>query len=183
METTAMLPAFRRFVALSLLIVAMALPLAACGKNKHSLDHGLPPAQTEISPLDDIYGGTPIPGMAAPGSQADLASMAGDRVFFDTNRSDLLPESRGVLEAQAAWLQSYPQLMVTIEGHCDERGTREYNLALGERRAQSVRDYLVSMGVDASRLTTVSYGKENPEAVGSTPEAWALNRRSVTRVE
>jgi peptidoglycan-associated lipoprotein len=119
---------------------------------------------------------------ALPGSQQDLEASAGDRVFFAFDRSDITPESQQILERQADWLRRYPNVTVTIEGHCDERGTREYNLALGERRAQAVKNVLVASGVPASRISTISYGKERPAVVGSSEEAYAQNRRAVTTV-
>lgn len=106
----------------------------------------------------------------------------GDRVFFGYDRYDLSAEARTTLERQALWLRKYPSVTVTVEGHCDDRGTREYNLALGERRASSVKDYLTALGVDPSRITTISYGKERPVAFGSTDSAWAQNRRGVTTI-
>jgi peptidoglycan-associated lipoprotein len=118
----------------------------------------------------------------APGSQQDLEASAGDRVYFAFDRSDITPEAQQVLARQADWLRRYPNVTVTIEGHCDERGTREYNLALGERRAQAVKNVLVAMGIPASRISTISYGKERPAVVGSTEEAYAQNRRAVTTV-
>ena len=117
-----------------------------------------------------------------PGSQQDLEASAGDRVFFAFDRSDISAEARQTLTRQADWLRRYPNVTVTIEGHCDERGTREYNLALGERRAQAAKNVLVALGISASRMTTISYGKERPAAVGSTEEAYAQNRRAVTVV-
>jgi peptidoglycan-associated lipoprotein len=119
---------------------------------------------------------------AIPGSQQDLEASAGDRVFFAFDRSDITPEAREILERQADWLRRYPNVTVTIEGHCDERGTREYNLALGERRAQAAKNVLVASGIPASRISTISYGKERPAVVGSTEEAYAQNRRAVTVV-
>ncbi len=116
------------------------------------------------------------------GSTEDLVVNVGDRVFFDYNAYNLRPSSQTTLERQAQWLQTYPGLNVTIEGHCDERGTREYNLALGARRANSVKDYLVSLGINPSRITTISYGKERPVVLGSNEGAWSQNRRSVTVV-
>lgn len=107
----------------------------------------------------------------------------GDRVFFDFDRYDLKPEARSVIEKQAAWLDQNRQVVVTIEGHTDERGTREYNLALGERRANSIRDYLVALGVDANRMKITSFGKERPVDPRSTKEAWSQNRRGVLSVE
>jgi peptidoglycan-associated lipoprotein len=119
---------------------------------------------------------------ALPGSQQDLEASAGDRVFFAFDRSDITPESQQILERQADWLRRYPNVAVTIEGHCDERGTREYNLALGERRAQAVKNVLVALGIPSSRISTISYGKERPAVVGSSEEAYAQNRRAVTTV-
>jgi peptidoglycan-associated lipoprotein len=119
---------------------------------------------------------------ALPGSQQDLEASAGDRVFFAFDRSDIMPEAQEILARQADWLRRYPNVTVTIEGHCDERGTREYNLALGERRAQAVKNVLVASGIPASRISTISYGKERPAVVGSSEEAYAQNRRAVTTV-
>jgi peptidoglycan-associated lipoprotein len=115
-----------------------------------------------------------------PGSVDDFVLNVGDRVFFDFDKSVLKAEARATLERQAEWLKKYPDKIITIEGHADERGTREYNLALGERRATAAKDYLVALGVDTSRITTISYGKERPFAVGHNEAAWALNRRAVT---
>ncbi len=119
---------------------------------------------------------------APPGSGVDFYVNVGDRVFFDFDKSEITTKSEGVLKRQAAWLQKYPNKTVIIEGHCDERGTREYNLALGERRANSVREYLISLGVSAARIETISYGKERPAVLGSNDSAWAQNRRGVTLV-
>lgn len=118
----------------------------------------------------------------APGSKEEFAQVVGDRVFFDTDRSDLAPDARQTVEKQAAWLKKYATVTVTVEGHCDERGTREYNLALGERRATAVKNYLVALGIPPNRVRTISYGKERPAVVGSSEDAWAQNRRSVTVV-
>jgi peptidoglycan-associated lipoprotein len=117
-----------------------------------------------------------------PGSQQDLEASAGDRVFFSFDRSDITPEAREILARQADWLRRYPNVTVTIEGHCDEQGTREYNLALGERRAQAVKNVLVATGIPAGRISTISYGKERPAVVGSSEDAYAQNRRAVTTV-
>jgi peptidoglycan-associated lipoprotein len=116
------------------------------------------------------------------GSQEDLRATAGDRVYFAYDKSDITPEARKILEAQAGWMQKNANVTVTIEGHCDERGTREYNLALGERRANAVKKVLIALGVPANRVSTISYGKERPAVVGSTEAAWAQNRRGVTTV-
>jgi peptidoglycan-associated lipoprotein len=115
-----------------------------------------------------------------PGSAEDLTANVGDRVFFDTDQSSLMDEGKATLARQAAWMAQYPTLTFTIEGHADERGTREYNLALGGRRATAAKDYLVSLGVDGSRLNTVSYGKERPVCLESSEDCWAQNRRAVT---
>lgn len=120
---------------------------------------------------------------APAGTQQDLVVNVGDRVFFGYDRYDLAPEARMTLEQQANWLKRYPHVTVTIEGHADERGTREYNLALGDRRATSVRNYLIALGVAPSRISTISYGKERPAVMGSNAESWALNRRGVTVVD
>ena len=117
-----------------------------------------------------------------PGSQADLVSNVGDRVLFEYDSSDLTPEARRTLERQAAWLKRYSNVSVTVEGHCDERGTREYNLALGERRATAVSNFLVALGINGARIMTISYGKEKPVALGSNDTAWSQNRRGVSRV-
>ena len=109
-----------------------------------------------------------------------FAVNVGDRVFFGFDKYDLSGEARRTLELQSAWLKKYPQYKVVVEGHADERGTREYNLALGERRANSVKDYLVALGIDPSRVETISYGKERPVALGHDEESWAKNRRSVS---
>ncbi|MDO9709297.1 peptidoglycan-associated lipoprotein Pal [Paracraurococcus lichenis] len=121
-------------------------------------------------------------GAGRPGSQEDLAATAGDRVFFVTDSATVGADQRPTLQKQAQWLQQYRQVQVTVEGHADERGTREYNLALGQRRANAARDILVGNGVAGTRVQTISYGKDRPEALGSSEEAWAQNRRAVTVV-
>jgi peptidoglycan-associated lipoprotein len=119
-------------------------------------------------------------GMATPGSQQDFVVNVGDRVFFESDSTELTSQSVATLEKQAQWLQAYGQYTFTIEGHADERGTREYNIALGARRAQTVRDYLASRGVNAQRVRTISYGKERPVAVCNDISCWSQNRRAVT---
>jgi peptidoglycan-associated lipoprotein len=164
-------------------ILAAAALLAACSSTPE-----------EVAELKGAGGAQPAPAAPAapptqqamrpaepPGAAAELAQI-GDRVLFDTDQSTLAPPARGTVEKQAAWMKKYPRVTVTIEGHCDERGTREYNLALGERRAIAVKNYLVSLGVEAARIKTISYGKERPAVVGSTQQAWAQNRRGVTVV-
>ena len=117
-----------------------------------------------------------------PGSQEDLVVNVGDRVFFNYDKFNISTEAGKTLELQAAWLKRNASVTVTIQGHADERGTREYNLALGERRANAVKDFLVTLGVNPQRIDTISYGKERPVAIGSTNAAWAQNRRGVTKV-
>ena len=119
-------------------------------------------------------------GAAAPGSQQDFVVNVGDRVFFETDSSELTQQARATLDKQAQWLNNYNRYAFTIEGHADERGTREYNIALGARRAQTVREYLVSRGVSAQRMRTISYGKERPVAVCNDISCWSQNRRAVT---
>lgn len=118
----------------------------------------------------------------APGTVAEFVEEVGDRVFFGFDRYDLSAESRATLDRQAAWLQQYGTVQIRVEGHADERGTRAYNLALGERRANAVRNYLVALGVAPTRIQVVSYGKERPVDPRSTEQAWAQNRRAVTAV-
>jgi peptidoglycan-associated lipoprotein len=115
-----------------------------------------------------------------PGSVGDFRQNVGDRVFFETDQSTLREDARATLARQAEWLKRYGNYSITIEGHCDERGTREYNLALGERRATAVRQYLVGQGIPAARIKTLSYGKERPDVVGSDEGSWSRNRRGVT---
>jgi peptidoglycan-associated lipoprotein len=126
--------------------------------------------------VDEAGGGA----AAAPGSQQDFVVNVGDRVFFDTDSSDLSDQARATLDKQAQWLNIYNRYSFTIEGHADERGTREYNIALGARRAQTVREYLVSRGVSGQRMRTISYGKERPVAVCDDISCWSQNRRAVT---
>jgi peptidoglycan-associated lipoprotein len=115
-----------------------------------------------------------------PGSAAEFTQNVGDRVFFGYDSYELTPDAQGTLERQATWLKTYPAVTIVVEGHCDERGTREYNLALGERRAAAVANYLVALGVDPNRIQTISYGKERPAVDGHDETAWSQNRRGVT---
>jgi peptidoglycan-associated lipoprotein len=117
---------------------------------------------------------------AVPGSQQDFVVNVGDRVFFDSDQTDLSPQAVATLDKQIQWLQTYPRYTFTIEGHADERGTREYNIALGARRAQSVKAYMTAHGIDQSRMRTISYGKERPVAVCNDISCWSQNRRAVT---
>jgi peptidoglycan-associated lipoprotein len=119
-------------------------------------------------------------GAATPGSQQDFVVNVGDRVFFETDSSELTDQGRATLDKQAQWLNNYNRYAFTVEGHADERGTREYNIALGARRAETVRQYLVSRGVSAQRMRTISYGKERPVALCNDISCWSQNRRAVT---
>ena len=121
-----------------------------------------------------------VGGAAVPGSQQDFVVNVGDRVFFETDSSDLTMQARATLDKQAQWLATYNRYAFTVEGHADERGTREYNIALGARRAQAERDYLASRGIEPSRMHTISYGKERPVAVCDDISCWSQNRRAVT---
>lgn len=162
---------------LTLVGLSAALALAGCGAKA---PEQLPPNPAGVSDGTGTGGGTP--GAPTPGSQADFAAqmMGQDTILFDTDRYNVDSADAAALQSQAQWLMRYPGKRATVEGHCDERGTREYNLALGERRANAAKNYLVSLGVDAARLTTVSYGKERPAALGSDESSWSRNRRAVT---
>ena len=127
-------------------------------------------------------GATATTGGVTPGSQEDLVANVGDRVFFALDSSTLSGDSRTTLDRQAAWLARYPAVSTQLAGNADERGTAEYNLALGQRRANASRDYLVARGVSSARITTVSFGKERPTALGSDEQAWAQNRNTITSV-
>ena len=123
-----------------------------------------------------------LTGNAKPGSVEDFQVNVGNRVLYVVNSSELTSEGRSILERQAKWLKLYPKYQVTIEGHADERGTREYNLALGARRATTTRNFLVSQGIDPSRMNTISFGKERPESVCNAESCWAQNRRTITAI-
>ena len=165
--------------------IAAALALTAgCGKKAPK---ELPPAPQEettgeATPGDDDSAGG-VGTEVLPGSRADFlqsVGMGGDRIFFDTDQYDLDDRDRATLDSQVQWLTRYPNVRITIEGHADERGTRDYNLALGDRRANAAKNHLVARGIHPSRMTVISYGKERPEALGSDETAWAQNRRAVT---
>jgi peptidoglycan-associated lipoprotein len=162
----------------ALLALAIAVSLSACSKKPPAALPPEPaPAVTQAPPPPPAQPQGPVPGSAAD----FVAQMMGrDTIHFALDKFTVDPADMPALQAQAQWLMKYPAKKATIEGHCDERGTREYNLALGERRATAAKNYLVSLGVDASRLTTISYGKERPVDPASTEEAWAKNRRAVT---
>ncbi|MDX3909922.1 MAG: peptidoglycan-associated lipoprotein Pal [Sphingobium sp.] len=159
----------------SLLMATAVISLAACSKKP---PQELPPAPADNSSVTDTGAGTSGP---VKGSQEDfVASVAADRILFDTDQFEIDSQDQSILQSQAQWLQANPNVRVTIEGHADERGTRDYNLALGEKRANSAKNYLASLGIASSRITTISYGKERPAAMGSDEGAWAQNRRAVT---
>jgi peptidoglycan-associated lipoprotein len=145
-------------------MVLAGLSLAACANNPNQLNGA----------------NAGLAGSAAPGSAQDFVVNVGDRVFFESDSPELTPQSIATLDKQAEWLQRYNRYAFTIEGHADERGTREYNIALGARRAQTVRDYLISRGVQGNRMRTISYGKERPVAVCNDISCWSQNRRAVT---
>lgn len=166
-------------------IFAAALLLSACatepGTTADTTGGGTTATETTQTATETTAEPTETLGVV-PGTQEDLVVNVGDRVFFDFDKYDLRPEAREQLERQAAWLKANPTVTVTVEGHADERGTREYNLALGERRADSARNYLVALGINPNRIQTISYGKERPAVLGSNDAAWAQNRRGVTVV-
>ena len=161
-------------------VVATAFLLAACSTTP---DDGSGSGSGGDSGSGSSQISTTGPSGPKPGSQLDLEINVGDRVFFDFDKSTLKPAGRTTIERWAAWMQTYPANKVIIEGHADERGTREYNLALGERRASASREYLVSLGIDPNRVKTISYGKERPAVPGSNENAWAQNRRAVVVVD
>ena len=161
-------------------VLAAAALLSACASG--SEDKGTTSgggASAAKSAVTATAAASPI----TPGSQEDLVANVGDRVFFGYDKYTLTDKSRAILDMQLAWLNSNPSAKVIISGHCDERGTREYNLALGERRASAVKDYLVQLGLNPSRVRTISWGKERPVALGSMDSSYTQNRRSVTEVD
>jgi peptidoglycan-associated lipoprotein len=160
-------------------LLSVAL-LSACSSSDNSKNANGAGGSTTSSGYG--AGGPGGPGHAIPGTQEDLVQSAGDRIFFDTDRNTLTPQATATLDRQAAWLQQYPQVNVWVAGNCDERGTEEYNLALGQRRAAADSDYLVAHGTNRSRIETISYGKSRPIDAASTPEAWAQNRNAITSV-
>lgn len=167
------------------LVVALlalgSLTLSACGQKNAPAGASLLPPPGGAPALGADYDADG--NYVGPGSQADLRRVAGsDRVLFDLDSYGLDDSDKEILRRQAGWLAQYPNTSATIEGHCDERGTREYNLALGERRANAAKNYLAALGVSPGRLSVVSFGKERPEAVGSDERSYAINRRAVTVV-
>jgi peptidoglycan-associated lipoprotein len=171
----------RRVLPLAL-IAAAAVSMSACGskpKPSYPTTAVTPPPATQPRETTAPPAG-PVGQQVLPGSQQDFVVNVGDRVYFDLDSYSIRSDAEPVLGAQAAWLRRYPGVRVRIEGNADERGTREYNLALGSRRAESVRAYLSSRGVTGARITTISYGKERPIDAGSSEEAWARNRNAHT---
>ncbi len=154
-------------------LMSCFLVLAACSKKKPDLDAGLG-ADGGGSALE---GGA---GRAAPGSQADFQTNVGDRVYFLVDQTDLTSEGREILTRQAEWLQQYPEVTIQVEGHADERGTREYNISLSAKRATNSRNFLISQGVKGSRVASIAYGKEKPAQLCDAEECWSQNRRAVT---
>jgi peptidoglycan-associated lipoprotein len=153
---------------------AALLLLAACSST---------PSETGTGSNAGNTNATSTTSGVVPGTQDDLVRNVGDRVFFDYNKWNVRADQRATLDRQAEWLKRFPQVTVTVEGHTDERGTREYNLALGAKRAAAAKNYLVAAGINPNRIDTISYGKERPEAQGSNEEAWRQNRRAVTVVK
>ncbi|MGE0742470.1 MAG: peptidoglycan-associated lipoprotein Pal [Hyphomonadaceae bacterium] len=158
----------------TVLALAAVASLAACASRPDPT-----PTPTPSTPPPTV---APAPSGPVAGSVEDFRVSVGDRVYFGYDRFDLSAEARSILERQAAWLRQYPNVRVLIAGNCDERGTREYNLALGARRAAAVRDYLSSLGVAQSRMETVSYGKERPLDARANEEAWSVNRNGHTQI-
>jgi len=160
--------------------VLAALALSACaGKHPQQLPPPPPPTHAAAAPAPESGSMQTVP---IPGSQADFvaAMMGRDTIHFSFDKSDIDPVAAEALQAQARWLRRYPDKRARVEGNCDERGTREYNLALGERRAVAAKNYLIQLGIDAGRIDVISYGKERPIDPASNEEAWARNRRAVT---
>jgi peptidoglycan-associated lipoprotein len=162
-------------------LAAALVAMAGCAKKPPAQ---LPPPPSTTAPVDPGAGTSgPVGDAVTPGSDADFKrSVTSNTVLFGLDQYDIDPEARAILDSQAAWLAKYPNVRITVEGHADERGTREYNLALGDRRANSAKNYLATRGVSADRITTISYGKERPVALGSDEASWAQNRRAVTVV-
>ncbi len=159
-----------------------AATLAACAKKPPPPQPAAPPPAAAPAPYTPPPAAAPVQTGVLPGSAQDFVVNVGDRVYFDTDEYSVRADAMPVLSNQAAWLARYPQVRIRIEGNADERGTREYNLALGARRANAVRDFLVSRGVNAARIETLSYGKERPMAGGSDEAAWAQNRNAQTAI-
>ena len=198
MNNLTMQPAETRkaFLLLPVLLASLLVLTACAGMDKMGDEMSGNGTGTDTMSTDTASGasGTAGDGSAAgdeagditasvpPGTEQDLEINVGDRVFFATDSSELTEQSQTTLQRQAEWLRRYPEIRVRIEGHADERGTREYNLGLGQRRANQTREYLISLGIDGGRLSTISYGKERPLALCSNENCWKQNRRAVTTV-
>jgi peptidoglycan-associated lipoprotein len=155
----------RRMAAFKMAAVCCCfLALAACSKKN----------------TPDLEAGTGGVGQARPGSEQDFATNVGDRIYFIVDQSDLTPEGQEILTKQAQWLQQYSNVVVQVEGHSDERGTREYNIALSARRATATREFLIAQGVNPKRISSIAYGKERPAALCDAEQCWTQNRRAVT---
>lgn len=161
------------------LTMAGAVLITACGKKEIDIPIDAQPQQTVTNNASQNTG--PITPTIVPGSQEDfIANISSDTVYFDTDRFNIDAQDQSTLRSQAQWLSQYPNKNIVVGGHADERGTRDYNLALGERRANAAKNYLISLGIASNRIETTSYGKERPVALGSNESAWAQNRRAVT---
>lgn len=164
---------------------AALLTAGACASQPAPVEEPPPfleKAEPVVEETVEVVETPPVTSSIAPGSLEDFRVNVGERVYFDLDQYRLDTEDQDILKRQAAWLASYPDIRVLVAGNADERGTREYNLALGERRANAVKEYLVSLGVSASRVDTVSYGKERPVVAGSDDQSWALNRNGWTQI-
>lgn len=170
-----------RFKLISLL--AALVLVSACASEPEETSEATNVGASDGSSSTSTTTATTEAPTVAPGSVKDFVVNVGDRVFFDYDSSDIRADAVPTLEAQAAFLRTFPSLTLVIEGHADERGTREYNLALGERRANAHKDYLISLNVDPARIETISYGKERPAVAGSNESAWAQNRRAVVALK
>lgn len=164
------------------LVAAAAVSVTACASRPKPAPAPEPTPAPAPAPTEPAPAPPPPTSSVIPGSQQDFVVNVGDRVFFDFDQYEVRADAGPILDAQAAWLVRYPNVQVRIEGNADERGTREYNLALGSRRANSVREYLVQRGVQPSRISTVSFGKERPIAEGSDEEAFQKNRNAHTAI-
>ncbi len=164
-----------------LTITAASIFLAACATSETEMETATE-TETEtvvpVVPTPEVTQNVLTAG-PAPGTQAHLVATVGDRVFFEYDKAELTPMARDILRRQAEWLRDNLEVSVAIEGHCDERGTREYNIALGDRRATAARNYMIALGISGNRMRTISYGKERPVAFGASETAWSKNRRAV----
>lgn len=166
---------FKAFGVKTFAALGLGLALAACSGSTGDGGNGTGNGANSMAQTNN---GAPIPG-----SEADLVANAGDRVYFALNQNTLSSEARATLDKQAAWLKRYPQVSVLVAGNCDDRGTEEYNIALGQRRANAARNYLQAQGIASNRISTISYGKDRPTVDGDNEEAWAQNRNAITSVQ